>query len=97
MRYLRAIASVLCAVAAATSIAAAQVSAFPGAEGFGAHTPGGRGGRVLLVTNLNDSGPGSLRAACQAQGPRMVAFRVAGVIDLTSAIDIEEPYITIAG
>lgn len=73
------------------------MSAFPGAEGFGAETPGGRGGQVLLVTNLNDSGPGSLRAACQTKGPRMVVFRVAGVIDLKSAIVIEEPYITIAG
>jgi hypothetical protein len=71
--------------------------AFPGAEGFGAYTPGGRGGRTLLVTNLNDSGPGSLRAACEAEGPRIVVFRVAGVIELDRDLVIANPYITIAG
>jgi len=71
--------------------------AFPGAEGFGAGTPGGRGGRVIYVTNLNDSGPGSLRAACQAKGPRMVLFKVGGTINLKSHIRINNPYITIAG
>lgn len=71
--------------------------AFPGAEGFGAHTPGGRGGRVLAVTNLNDSGPGSLRAACEAQGPRIVIFRVAGTIALRKPIIVREPYLTLAG
>jgi len=76
---------------------AAQVPAFPGAEGFGAYTSGGRGGRVLFVTNLNDSGPGSLREACLIKGPRIVVFRVAGIIDLKSAIEIEAPYITLAG
>ena len=71
--------------------------AFPGAEGFGAYTVGGRGGRVLFVTNLADSGPGSLRAACEAEGPRIVLFRVSGLIELESAIRIRNPYITIAG
>ena len=71
--------------------------AFPGAEGFGANTPGGRGGKVMLVVNLNDSGPGSLREACDAKGPRTVVFRVAGWIDLKSAIVIKEPFMTIAG
>ncbi len=73
------------------------VAAFPGAEGFGAYTPGGRGGRVIDVTNLNDSGVGSLRAAIDAEGPRIVVFRVGGTIELESRLDIQHPYITIAG
>jgi len=72
-------------------------AAFPGAEGFGAGTPGGRGGQVLIVSNLNDAGPGSLRAACEAKGPRMVVFRVSGLIELQSPIRVTEPFITIAG
>jgi len=76
---------------------AAEIPAFPGAEGFGATTPGGRRGQVILVTNLNDSGPGSFRAACEAKGPRMVVFRVSGIIDLNGPVEIREPYITIAG
>ncbi len=75
----------------------AEIAAFPGAEGFGGRTPGGRGGKVIFVGNLNDSGPGSLRAACAAKGPRIVVSRVAGIIDLKSAITVREPYLTIAG
>jgi pectate lyase len=71
--------------------------AFPGAMGFGAATPGGRGGRVLSVTNLQDSGPGSLRAALEATGPRTVVFRVAGTITLKSRLLVDNPYLTIAG
>src|SRR5262245_51028754 len=71
--------------------------AFPGAEGGGAFTPGGRGGRVIAVTNLDDSGPGSFRAACEAEGPRTVVFRVAGVIEIKTPVKINHPYITIAG
>jgi pectate lyase len=70
--------------------------AFPGAEGYGAYTAGGRGGKVLFVTNLDDSGPGSLREAVEAKGPRMVLFRVGGVIE-TKGLVLREPYITIAG
>src|SRR5574340_165078 len=83
--------------ALAAAALAADRPAFPGAEGFGAATPGGRGGEVLFVTNLNDSGRGSLREACTAKGPRIVVFRVGGIIDLKSAIAIREPYLTIAG
>ncbi len=71
--------------------------AFVGAEGFGAFTPGGRGGKIIEVTNLNDSGPGSLRAAVETKGPRIVEFRVGGVIPLKSTLRIEEPFITIDG
>ncbi|AEU37498.1 pectate lyase family protein [Granulicella mallensis] len=70
------------------------VSAFPGAEGYGAYTPGGRGGRTLYVENLNDSGAGSLRAALESSGPRIVSFRVSGTISLQSAIVIGSPYLT---
>jgi pectate lyase len=72
--------------------------AFPTAEGYGQYAKGGRGGKVIFVTNLNDSGPGSLRGAVEkTSGPRTVIFRVAGVIDLKSILRIMEPYITIAG
>jgi hypothetical protein len=84
-----------CLVRAASS--APALPAFPGAEGFGATTPGGRGGKVLFVTTLDDSGPGSFRAACEADGPRTVIFRVSGTIALKKAITVQHPYLTVAG
>jgi hypothetical protein len=75
----------------------AGTPAFAGAEGYGAFTPGGRGGRVDYVANLDDSGPGSLRAAAEADGPRLAVFRVGGVIALKSPIVIQHPYLTIDG
>ena len=72
--------------------------AFPGAQGWAAHTPGGRGGQILRVTTLAADGPGSFRAAVEASGPRIVVFEVGGVIDLgVQTLRITEPYLTIAG
>lgn len=74
-----------------------EIPAFPGAEGGGAYTAGGRGGKVLVVTSLADEGPGTLREACETGGARIVVFNVAGVIKLSKAINVRAPYITIVG
>jgi hypothetical protein len=71
--------------------------AFPQAEGYGRFAIGGRGGRVYEVTTLNDGGPGSLREAVEASGPRTVVFRVGGLIELKSRLVFRNPYLTVAG
>jgi len=74
------------------------IPAFPGAEGWGAESVGGRGGQVFEVTTLEDNVPGSLRhCAEKTEGPRTCVFKVAGIIELTGSIRIGDPYITIAG
>jgi len=85
----------LCVIFESHSICAQP--AFPGAEGFGAMSVGGRGGQIFKVTNLNDQGPGSLREAVEAEGPRIVVFDVSGNIELESRLKVGNPYITIAG
>lgn len=98
------ISAATCLLTATVCPAADALPAFPGAEGFGSTTPGGRGGQVLLVTNLKDYVPekerpiaGSLRAAIATKGPRIVVFRVAGTIALKAPILISEPFLTLAG
>jgi pectate lyase len=101
MRIFRASALVLSAVLAlaAPGQAAAQAAlAFPGAQGWAAQTPGGRGGQIVRVTTLDAEGPGSFREAVDAKGPRIVVFEVGGVIDLGGkTLTIREPFLTIAG
>lgn len=75
----------------------AKIPAFPGAEGGGAYSFGGRGGRVIEVTSLADYGPGTLRDACEQGGARIVVFNVSGIIKLSKPIDIRAPYLTIEG
>src|SRR5688572_1801440 len=79
--------------------AAQALPAFPGAQGFGTETTGGRGGVVLVVTNLNGSGPGSFRAAMMSTQRRIIVFRVSGVIDLAGDISLEEAHsnVTVLG
>jgi hypothetical protein len=72
-----------------------EVLAFPGAEGFGARATGGRGGQVIKVTNLGTSGPGSLQAALDVNGPRIVVFAVSGVIP--GNVTVRYGNVTIAG
>jgi hypothetical protein len=71
--------------------------AFPGAQGAGRFAQGGRGGRVIEVTTLADSGPGSLRAAVEASGPRTVVFALGGLITLERKLVATNPYLTVAG
>lgn len=75
----------------------AKIPAFPGAEGGGKYSFGGRGGRVIVVTSLADRGPGTLREACEQGGARIIVFNVSGIIQLKTPLIVRAPYITIAG
>jgi pectate lyase len=91
-----------CVLAAAMPALAAEGDsariAFPGAQGWAAHTPGGRGGKILRVTTLAAQGEGSLAEALKTKGPRIVVFEVGGVIDLgVRTLKVKEPFLTIAG
>lgn len=77
--------------------AARDIAVFPGAEGFGTRTRAGRGGKVVAVESLADSGPGTLRAALADAAPKTIVFRVAGVIELKSFLYVAHPFVTIAG
>ncbi|MBN1342791.1 MAG: right-handed parallel beta-helix repeat-containing protein [Phycisphaerae bacterium] len=90
--------SVLLVMCAGAAGAEDKTLVFPSAKGFGIHTPAGKGGKVVRVTNLNAEGPGSLRDALRTKGPRIVVFEVGGVIDLNGkGIDITQPFLTVAG
>ena len=85
-------------VQAATPCPGNQPLAFPTAEGFGRCAKGGRGGAIIEVTNLNDAGPGSLRACVEASGPRTCVFRIGGTFDLNGTpLRVTAPFLTIAG
>ncbi|SHG53030.1 Pectate lyase [Flavobacterium frigidimaris] len=75
----------------------ADIPAFPGAEGGGAFTQGGRGGKIFVVTSLEDNGKGTFREACEAVGARTIVFNVSGIIQLKKRISMRAPYVTIAG
>jgi pectate lyase len=87
----------LLALAAAANPAPRELVAFPGAEGAGRLASGGRGGRVIRVTNLDDSGPGSLRSAIEAEGPRTIVFDVGGTIRLRKPLVVRNGRVTLAG
>jgi pectate lyase len=85
-------------ICSASAAEPATALAFPGAQGWAAATPGGRGGKVVRVTTLAAEGPGSFREAVDAKGPRIIVFEVGGVIDLgAKTLTIREPFVTIAG
>jgi hypothetical protein len=89
-------AQLLCA-ASAVSLPASALPVIPGLSGFGSDTAAGRGGTVYRVTNLNDTGTGSLRACVNASGPRVCVFEVSGTIRMAGDLDVRNPGITIAG
>ncbi len=96
-RYCALLAIAAITAAETSTLFAADLPAFPGAEGYGSTTIGGRGGKVIEVTNLDDHGPGSLRDAIEADFPRTIIFRISGTIPLEKDLEISTPYCTVAG
>lgn len=89
---------VRCSFPASPPVMTTAIPVFPGAQGFGVMTPAGRGGKILKVTTLDDHGPGSLRAALEASGPRFVVFEVSGTVQLQSGnLEVNHPFLTLAG
>jgi pectate lyase len=84
-------------LAARKPIVESPLPVFPGAEGFGTRTPAGRGGKVIEVTSLADRGPGTLRAALADPNPRIIVFRVGGIIEAKEPFTIDHPFVTVAG
>ena len=95
--YISIITTIALSAAAPAAERVERTPSFPGAEGWGRYVTGGRGGKVDHVTTLNDNGKGSLRAAVEASGPRIVVFDVSGTIHLHSDLAIRNGNITIAG
>lgn len=75
----------------------ADLKVFPGAEGFGTDTQGGRGGRICTVSNLNGDGNGSLRSCLESSGPRIVIFTTGGTIEVDETINVRDPYVSVYG
>ncbi|GIL39066.1 pectate lyase family protein [Roseiterribacter gracilis] len=88
----------IAATAQTAAPSAEKLPAFPGAQGWAANTPGGRGGQIIKVTSLAKQGPGTLREAFDAKGPRIIVFEVGGIIDLDGeSLKLDEPFVTVAG
>lgn len=85
------------AASASPTVDPSSLPVIPAAEGFGITTPAGRGGQIIRVTSLLAVGPGSLQAALQAEGARVIVFEVGGIIRLTHDLEIENPFVTVAG